>query len=340
MVVVDHFWLHALSGAQGVTVFFVISGFLITWLLQAEMNGSGTICLKDFYRRRMLRIFPAYYAFLGVYLLLYFAGHIPIDWAAFGSAAKFLMNYRRSFAGHFFDQFWITWSLGIEEQFYLLWPLSFLLFGKRPKALSVGLICLITAVNLYRVAAVYLFHFQGIYVFDAFETRCDALAVGCLLAIGITQGYGESVLRAIRKHPALVLLPVAALLALILSRYGVRDFDWRRLFTMMIEPWLSAVLIAQLIYFGQGELRWLESQLFLFLGPLFYSLYLYHLPVLQAINAFLHGQHPRLAAIIAAPLSLIAALCSYRFIEQPFLRLRRRGGLLRGPTHSNATPLP
>ena len=119
---VYHFGIDAVPGDLGVSAFFVLSGFLITWLLLKEYRDTGTISLRRFYTRRMLRIFPAYYVFV--------AASFAIDtvrgdhWRpGLGlSALLYVVNYYNAFQGHPATSIAHAWSLGIEEQFYLLWP--------------------------------------------------------------------------------------------------------------------------------------------------------------------------------------------------------------------------
>src|SRR5262249_53791297 len=107
-------------GNLGVRVFFVISGFLITTLLLAELDKAGRIDFKAFYLRRAFRIFPAFYVYLGAVGLLSLASAIPVPGTDLALAAGYATNFvseRSWLVGH-------VWSLSVEEQFYLLWPLG------------------------------------------------------------------------------------------------------------------------------------------------------------------------------------------------------------------------
>jgi peptidoglycan/LPS O-acetylase OafA/YrhL len=120
------------AGELGVHVFFVISGFLITGLLMEELALSGRISLSRFYLRRTLRIFPAYYAYLAIAFLAAVAGWVQLAPHDLMHGLSYTSNYypsRSWFLGH-------TWSLSVEEQFYLLWPALVVLTGPRRAVLS------------------------------------------------------------------------------------------------------------------------------------------------------------------------------------------------------------
>ncbi|MEO9117055.1 MAG: acyltransferase, partial [Gemmatimonadaceae bacterium] len=118
----------------GVTLFFVLSGFLITWLLLREFDESGTISIRRFYVRRTLRIFPAYYVFAVISFALdtvlgkrWTIGLITVTFT-------YLVNYYNALFGHPTTSVAHAWSLAVEEQFYLLWPLVCLALLKRSRA--------------------------------------------------------------------------------------------------------------------------------------------------------------------------------------------------------------
>src|SRR3569833_2940991 len=122
------------NGKLGVRVFFVISGFLITSLLLKERQKTGSISLSGCYLRRLFRIAPAYYVFLAAILLLIPTGWVAAHYANVGFAAIYLndYSYEGGTVGH-------TWSLAVEELFYLLWPLT-LVLSKRPERVCLGVL--------------------------------------------------------------------------------------------------------------------------------------------------------------------------------------------------------
>jgi peptidoglycan/LPS O-acetylase OafA/YrhL len=120
------------NGSLGVAIFFVISGYLITGLLLREFDKTGTVSLKRFYFRRTLRIFPPFYAFLAVVGLLWAMGvaMVGVDLRSFLAAATYTVAY---YPGMKMGMIFHSWSLSIEAQFYLLWPLTFLIWHRRQK---------------------------------------------------------------------------------------------------------------------------------------------------------------------------------------------------------------
>ncbi|HET9832111.1 MAG TPA: acyltransferase, partial [Vicinamibacterales bacterium] len=163
-------------GELGVHVFFVISGFLITRLLLNDIARTGKISLGDFYFRRTMRIFPAYYVFLAALAGLASAGLIQLASGDMTHALTYTSNYaaaRSWFVGH-------TWSLSVEEQFYLLWPALLVIAGRR-RALWFALFT-VAVVPLIRLGSWELLRASSDGIGHRFETVADAIAIGCLLA--------------------------------------------------------------------------------------------------------------------------------------------------------------
>src|SRR5207253_11425408 len=126
-----HLGFARVPGDLGVSAFFVLSGFLITWLLLKEDRATGRVSLSRFYTRRVLRIFPAYYAFLALSFVIDQLRHDPWSPALRNSAIFYAVNYFNAYQGHPNTSIAHAWSLAIEEQFYLLWRLAFLLLRRQ-----------------------------------------------------------------------------------------------------------------------------------------------------------------------------------------------------------------
>ena len=165
-------------GQSGVDVFFVISGFLITYLLVRENEAKGTIRLKNFYFRRFFRIFPPFYAYLAVVIILWSTGMVAQHFRDLIYAATYTWDYRRN------EQDWLLghiWSLSVEEQFYLLWPPCLLLLGKkRSTYVALGVILLSPASRFLSYVLVPSWRGEvGVML----HTRLDTIMCGCAMAL-------------------------------------------------------------------------------------------------------------------------------------------------------------
>lgn len=304
----------AAKGAIGVDFFFVISGFLITLLLLREQERSGKVSLAGFYKRRMLRILPAWAVYLGfVFVLtrLGFARLTPAQWTA---ALTYTMNFVEQS-----PSLWVVghlWSLSVEEHFYLLWPLTLALLG--PKR-SLRLLLVVIVLSPFVRCA--LFWKAPAYWSIDFVTpaRLDTIGIGCLLAFLCRSRRGVRLAAGLGRHIHLVLLLSTALLVLSI---GVRSRWWQYGFTLGYP--LEACCIAVMLLAGaSAPLSWagrlLNCRFAAGLGILSYSLYLWQQPFLnyQASDWFCRWP-------INLVLAVAVALASYFLVERPFLNLKER----------------
>ena len=167
------------NGAHGVAVFFVISGYLITMLLLKELDKDGMVSLKRFYLRRSFRIFPPFYVFMGVMGLLWIARVIPQDPRSFAAAVTYTFAWFPGVHGYFIFH---SWSLSVEEQFYLLWPLAFVIWPNRKRLTGIA-VTVTVAMPILRVAL--YFAAPGLRGHEGFMVQgwIDTISLGCLLAI-------------------------------------------------------------------------------------------------------------------------------------------------------------
>lgn len=314
-------------GPLGVLGFFVLSGFLITWLLIREQEKTGSISLKGFYRRRALRIFPAFYVFwliaVGSRWLVH--GRSDVPWPQALSAFFYVSNYLHAIAHPFPTFIQHTWSLSAEEQFYLLWPLAFLLFSKKRKLLMLGLTIVIAAIWLHR-AQLWMSSHSGYHITYAFDTRADALLVGCLLALALKEEVGGQAPERICRP---TWAPVVTILLIGVSVFLDHAWEGYQLVGgLALEPLLVAVLICQLIVQTRyWAWRWLDSKPAVYLGRISYPLYLYHMEathLASRITAHIAGQSTEVFVASAVVLAVAIASCSYYLVERPFLSLKTR----------------
>ncbi|MEJ0046621.1 MAG: acyltransferase [Rhodospirillales bacterium] len=320
-------------GAFGVTLFFFISGYLITRQLLASLATRGRIGFAGFYARRVLRLMPAGIAYIVVAGFCYrlAGGHISVaGWAA---ALLYGANYYDLWAGYHSTlpgvrhPFNILWSLAIEEHFYALWPASLALLWRRRALQAVLLLC--AAELAWRFLLLHacfvpgapafcgpenpnpLWRYNRLYL--ATDTRLDSLAWGVVLALLQPRGFGPG------RPAALIGL---ALLAASFVGGGPLARD-------VMRPTLQGVaLLAILPWLLEGHgwaARALAAPPSLFVGRLSYSLYLWHWGALAVAD----WSAPRFGATwlaLAVTLSSVLALASYYGIERPMLRLRHRFG--------------
>jgi peptidoglycan/LPS O-acetylase OafA/YrhL len=319
-------WIYLIfiRGDLGVFIFFILSGFLITYLLNAEFSNTGTIRLGKFYARRVLRIFPAFYTYLLVLGILTVTGIIPIAVSHFLDAFFFLWNYKHLwdptngpgnwFLGHF-------WTLAVEEQFYLIWPLAlFLLKAQRTAWFALALIILMPII---RVVSYFYFPDSRGQLSMMLHTGADSIMFGCLLALVMRKCRMEALMERF-KHP---FWPIAAaLLAGIGSPLlgsclpGHVEGGYTNTLGRFVTGLAIAYVIAWLLkYPGSLAGRILNSPLMLHLGVLSYSLYLWQQLFLTPLNTTWTGVFPlNLVCAYAA-----AWLC-FNLIEKPFLRLKQK----------------
>lgn len=301
-------------GDMGVRIFFVISGFLITGLLMAEREETGAVSLRRFYYRRALRIFPAFYAFLAVLALLFHFGLLdpsspdaPRLWVA----AVYVANWTGTgnwYAAH-------SWSLSVEEQFYLIFPalFRFTTEGRARRALVYFLL----AGAVLRTAYCALAHFKFVTFapFVVSTTSFDAVACGCLLALWREKLRARPLyLRLVRRAwpPALALL---ALRVALHPSYGVRlaaDLS----FGFALSGVLTALLIDAVV---SRPPAFLNTRPLVYVGALSYSLYLWQQIFLPPYSTSPYLRFPLCFVWIA-----LAALASFYLVERPALKLRRR----------------
>ena len=295
-------------GNLGVRVFFVISGFLITTLLLEEKREFGSIHLGRFYVRRTMRIFPAFYVFVLALIALDALGWIALNPGDKLHALTYTSNYaadRSWYIGH-------TWSLAVEEQFYLLWPAILLLTGRRGFAIALGFIVLAPVI---RLAIWQINPTEASGVGYRFETIADSLAIGCLLADAAERLAAWRPYRALLESPLFVLVPLTVLAASCLGDHPrINIFVGYSVMNVGF-----ALCVHWSLLYSTGRIgRVLNHRAVVFVGVLSYSIYLWQ-------QLFLNRYNPSLPGF---PLNLIpvagAALLSYYLIERPALRSRPR----------------
>jgi peptidoglycan/LPS O-acetylase OafA/YrhL len=301
-------------GWAGVDIFFVLSGFLVGGLLMKEWQRTGGVDSVRFLQRRAFKIWPGYYAFLLVATLIHIRPLKSFLW----QNALNIQNYFPSSLSH-------TWSLAVEEQFYLALAAIFVLWTARhwrPKSLLTT--CILLALSVEALRAILLTHHHLVYFYT--HTRLDALLLG--VALAALRTFWPHWFQTLQQQRLLLL----TVLAIGLWRLYV-DSDAYPTPDMMSSPFLltfvdyASAAFLLLLYRPGGK----HGPLYRFIariGVFSYGIYLWHVSVERPVNwAVAHVPHPFVAVTstllpyaLAIPLGIIAT----KLIELPFLRMRQR----------------
>ncbi len=316
-----------IPGGFGVTIFFLLSGFLITTLLRMEFARYRRISLGGFYLRRVLRILPPLYVtlLLAVVLFRIGKGHPSIPFA--GTLAQVLQvsNYYLIYAsnGVIVTGTGVFWSLAVEEHFYLLFPLLYAWMCPRFSSYQQTflLLSLCAAALAWRCVLHYYFHAEFIRTFFATDTRFDSILLGCVFAI-IANPIVNDPLHGwiLRRMKWALPLCVVVLLGTFLDR----DDGFRETLRYTLQGLaLIPLFIAAIHYQRSLPVLFLNLPLVRFLGVLSYSLYLCHYIIMENIDRVWTAN-----PVLAQSASLAGALCFatlvHYWIERPCTRIRKR----------------
>lgn len=305
----------------GVNVFFMLSGFLIYSLSIREVEKTGGFNWRQFYMRRVLRIFPCFYFYLFVLLLLTGAGVILLSWQMVVSAATFSLNYRHVWdqSSGAYDYFAIGhyWTLALEEQFYLTWPLLMLL-RIRGKLLPT-LVGIMALAPLIRIGCYFLTPGSREQIGMMFHTGFDAITAGVLLGELLRRSPSKQWLERWSSKP----LVVEGALIFLLVVSPLLSGHFRGAYSITIGKSLEllalGLVITAAVSFPQTPLfRLLNWGPLAYVGVLSYSLYVWN-------NLFLLGEKYWFQAFPFNIMCVVGmALVSHYLIERPFLKLKDR----------------
>ena len=313
-------------GTLGVTIFFVLSGFLITTLMREEYTAQGTVSFRAFYLRRFLRLMPPLVIVTAIAVALSLTSGLGSPFTPTGllSVLCYFSNYFRILHGEIGlpPGLGVTWSLAIEEHYYLLYPplaLALLKFG-RPRFSALSLVVLCALILSWR-CWLKLHGGSEAHLSMGTDTRVDAILIGCLLAV--------------IKNPWLDPQPVAdrardltlasACLGLLMA-----TLLWRSdLFRMTFRYTLQCLAIAGLLYLAVARaqlvpFRWLNTRPLMYLGAVSYTVYLSHYLVLVWAQAHVSALGSVAVVAVAAIGTLGIAFVMREWVENPCAALRRR----------------
>ena len=351
-VLVYHSTFRVLPGAWAMLgVFFVLSGFLITTMLVSERQKTGTMSLRRFYSRRAVRLLPP--LFITVVLLAIYASVVSVAdaadhiWGDVAGATFYYADYR-SALGHesafgFLAQ---SWSLAVEEQFYLIWAVLLfvcLRYGTRRMAYALALIGLAVSVadRLWIVLRSPVWNTQvSGRVYYAFDTRADALFLGCLLGLVATGGHLNGWRLRSKRILALLAAASAAAMVWILCTVDVTARSLPLYWLPVSEVASAVIIIYFLIHPDSLSTRAMGIPILVFIGNMSYAIYLFHWPVYVAISPFSVKWPFWLEETVRLAIIGVLAAASWHFVEQPLMRWRKRNYEAAMVTAPPAAPIP
>lgn len=336
-VVIYHFFGNILPGGYlGVDMFFVLSGFLITSLLIREFNATGRISLKDFWLRRFRRILPAALVVLSICtaIVALIGGDLAVGIREQFLGTFFFVNNwtqiatsQTYFAPNEVQVFAHYWSLAVEEQFYLIWPL--LMFGifaisrRKPKRLPIAVSLLLAIASAVAMALLFTPGEDPTRVYYGTDTHAFGLLIGALVSLLLTSTDKDVEADSWPAANKGILAGTVGAFALIgylaqLVWMGAdRDFTYRG--GLVLTSVLGAAMIWGVVR-ETGPLTWIfRTRVMRWLGQRSFSLYLWHWPVVMIAHA-LSDAPSWLVGLQSLPLSFLLAEITYQFVENPFRR--------------------
>jgi peptidoglycan/LPS O-acetylase OafA/YrhL len=327
------------GGFSGVRVFFVLSGFLISTLLLEEWADKHMIRLGAFYVRRALRLLPALFLLLAVYLI---AVAILDGTSAvrhlFGNTVTvvlYVSNWRLVAVGHG-GAFTHLWSLSVEEQFYLLWPIGLVLLLRFCKLRTTLIITAVVAAGSWILSEALTLssHTAGLHTetqvlrianerhaYYGTDAVACALLAGCLVAILRSSGR----FHASEKYPRWI--ANAGFVGVVLYAFEVfwpPAYPYREVGLLMVVVASLGMILAAVDAPKSLLAQLLSTAPMRAIGRVSYALYLWHLPMFFIVRSHVDGLGPVGRTLVASALTAIAAVISYKLVEQPCLRLKQR----------------
>ena len=338
LVILSHLHLAQMDVAfLGVTLFFYVSGLLITKLMIVEYNKIGTVKLGEFYIRRLLRLYPALLLMLLVSIIVLLLHHYTIIWSDILAGLFYFTNYYLVYFhpvlpdANYLLVSKILWSLSVEEHFYMLFPLLFITFYSNAHK------------RLFYIIFFLLFLFLGIRIFTFmtapggttvfqltyYTTHCraDSILYGCFSALLLYKYQSKWYQRLLQSH--LVFLIAVALLAVTLI---YNNLFFQSTIKYSLQGIAFAIIVpAFAVLHTKGFIHKLvDNKFMVFTGKLCYSLYLFHWVALKVGNLYFEKSSLEWYALTIV-LTIGLSLGSYYLVEKPFVALRRKFG-------SNARP--
>jgi peptidoglycan/LPS O-acetylase OafA/YrhL len=322
LVILHHISFRVAPGGHiGVDIFFVLSGFLLTGILLRERQSTGTVSIAAFYARRALRLMPALSLLVACELAfaLIFGSPDADMFLSSAAAIAYLMDFVRAFSGYStLSALGHTWSLSVEEHFYLVWPLLIAPLVKLPvRWRAPAILGCAAIIGVWRTYLV-MNNASPDRIYYAFDTRADQLMIGCALGTAFAYGLSTRIVNLVQR-----LWPVALIGILGITIIGDRQSAVYASVGPTIVAGLSSVLILALLSKESLPARVASFAPFVSLGKISYGIYLWHWPFLIYARFY---SDSKILALVAVIVSIYVAALSYRYVETPFLNMKHRFG--------------
>ena len=316
------------SGGAGVDVFFALSGFLITSILLTELDRDRSINFLNFYIRRFLRLLPCLWLTIAAVMLVGLTGRFGNVYLDALCAGTYSMNWDRALGWVGGGPLSHTWTLAIEEQYYLLWPLAIsLLCRNRDRRLLQGacLVAAAIAVVAYRFAVVDVFTRDRIHY--GLDTHADPLLIGSSLACFLSARQERALSPAVSRLFGYVLAPAAvAGIAAIVLCWAWGEGPPALTIGYPLVGLCTVAILVDCVCGRHSLLRpLLELPALVWVGRVSYGIYLWHLPIFTVMHVAGHDSWQKLL-VVGGSLTLAVSALSFYLVEQRFLRLKRLFG--------------
>ncbi|RYY17910.1 MAG: acyltransferase [Chitinophagaceae bacterium] len=333
LVVISHLYLAPMDVAfLGVTLFFFVSGLLITKLMIVEFNKIGTVKLGEFYIRRLLRLYPALLLMLIISIIVLLLNHYAIIWADIMAGLFYFTNYYLVyFHPPIPDENYllvskILWSLSVEEHFYLLFPLLFITFYSNNNNRLIFILSTLLVVFLGIRLMTYFTSAGGTETFQLtyYTTHCraDSILYGCVSAL-LLYKYDSKWYQALLRSQLVFILAFLVLLFTIVFN----QLFFQTTIKYTLQGLAFAIIIPSFaVLHTKGFVHSLvDNKIMVYIGKLCYSLYLFHWVALKIGNLYLPPKSLSWYALVVI-LTIVLSVGSYYLVEKPFVKLRRKFG--------------
>jgi len=329
-----------MGGFIGVDVFFVLSGFLITSLIINEYDATSKLNLKNFYMRRLLRLGPALLLLLLIFSLfsIIFLSKDEAQSNLIDTIISlfYMSNWARALSIHPPDYLGHTWSLSIEEQFYILWPLTLLvllrIFNNRWTVAFVVFLFAMTA-WLLRIYLIYSgSSFERLY--NGLDTRADSLMIGCVFGIILSSDLLNNRIKNILSKWLSILSPFS-IFCLIFISVGMRWKNPQMYYWVFFAIEIFTAVLLLHLFINNNSLihKLLSMRWIVWVGSISYGLYLWHYPIYRILYS-LSYRGIELITYGAIVTFMISAF-SFYMLEKPFLKIKKNYSVNITPEKAN-----